>query len=121
MSLWLFWVCGISIDWDLKMKQNGILEAHILQDMPLEAHAFSARGRSYAALKISLFYLTRLESLTYLLPIDSITNKGPQTNLVTWELFPVAMTSFRSAASLMLEPLMNICYYFLPEKEMTEG
>ena len=44
----------------------------------------------------------------YSLPIDSITNKGQQTNLVTCELFPVAMTSFRSAGSLMLEPLMNI-------------
>ena len=33
---------------------------------------------------------------------------GPQTNLVTCELFPGAITSFRSATSLMLEPLMNI-------------
>ena len=36
--------------------------------------------------------------------------KGPQTNLMTGDLFPVAMISFRSVASLMLEPLMNVCW-----------
>ena len=43
-------VCGISTDWDLKMQQNGILEAHILQDMPLEPPRGSCLQRSWAQL-----------------------------------------------------------------------
>ena len=40
---------------------------------------------------------------------SSITNEGLQTNLVTHcHLFPVIMTSFTTAASLLLEPLMNM-------------
>ena len=33
---------------------------------------------------------------------SSITNEGLQTNLVTCHLFPVVMTSFNTAASLLL-------------------
>ena len=43
-------VCGISTDWDLKMQQNGILEAHILQDMPLEPPRGSRLQCSWAQL-----------------------------------------------------------------------
>ena len=39
---------------------------------------------------------------------SSITNEGLQTNLVTCHLFPVVMTSFNTAASLLLEPLINM-------------
>ena len=40
---------------------------------------------------------------------SSITNEGLQTNLVTHcHLFPVIMTSFNTAASLLLEPLINM-------------
>ena len=55
-------------------------------------------------------------------------NKGPQTNLTTSDLFPVAMTFFRSVASPILEPCThehlfktNHCCSFVPEKETTEG
>ena len=43
-------VCGISTDWDLKMQQNGTLEAHILQDMPLEPRRGSHLRRSWVQL-----------------------------------------------------------------------
>ena len=36
-----------------------------------------------------------------------ITNEGLHTNLVTCHLFPVAMTSFNTAASLLLVPLIK--------------
>ena len=40
---------------------------------------------------------------------SSITNEGLQTNLVTHcHLFPVIMTSFNTAACLLLEPLINM-------------
>ena len=39
---------------------------------------------------------------------SSITNEGLQTNLVTCHLIPVVMTSFNTAASLLLEPLINM-------------
>ena len=39
---------------------------------------------------------------------SSITNEGLQTNLVTCHLVPVVMTSFNTAASLLLEPLINM-------------
>ena len=69
---------------------------------------------------------TQFTSYTLFCYASSITNKGLHTILVTCDLFPVAMTSFRSAASLLLEPLMNIysrreSYSILPEKEITEG
>ena len=39
----------------------------------------------------------------------SITNEGyPQTNLGTCDLFPVAMMSFTSVASILLETLINM-------------
>ena len=40
---------------------------------------------------------------------SSINNEGLQTNLVTYRhLFPVIMTSFNTAASLLLEPLITM-------------
>ena len=40
---------------------------------------------------------------------SSITDEGLQTNLVTYcHLFPVVMMSFNTAASLLLEPLINM-------------
>jgi len=76
-----------------------------------------------------LFYLAGLESLKCLSLVNHLntnSGKGLQTNLVTCHLFPLPMTSFRSVASVILEPLMNICsrresYSILPEKELTEG
>ena len=50
--------------------------------------------------------LWKVYSLVNHLNINS--SKGPQTSLVSSHLLSVAMTSFRSAASLTLEPLMNI-------------
>ena len=35
-------------------------------------------------------------------------NEGSQTNLATCDLFPMAMTSFTPATTLLLEPLLNI-------------
>ena len=35
-------------------------------------------------------------------------NEGSQTNLATYDLFLVAMTSFTPATTVLLEPLLNI-------------
>ena len=35
-------------------------------------------------------------------------NEGSQTNLATCDLFPVGMMSFTPAATVLLEPLLNI-------------
>ena len=43
-----------------------------------------------------------------MLVYTSITNEGLQTNLVSCHLFPVIMTSFNTAASLLLERLINM-------------
>ena len=50
--------------------------------------------------------LWKAYSLVNHLNINS--NNGPQTSLASCHLLSVVMTSFRSAASLTLEPLMNI-------------
>ena len=35
-------------------------------------------------------------------------NEGLQTNLATYDLFPMAMMSFTSATTVLLKPLLNI-------------
>ena len=46
--------------------------------------------------------------LHFILLCTSITNEGLHTILVTCDLFPVVMPSFNTAASLLLEPLINM-------------
>ena len=100
------------------MQQNGILEAYILKFFPWK-HALESPTRLHLQHlcvqlyhpKTSLFTwqgwnLWKAYSLVNHLNMNS--SKGPQTSLASCHLLSVAMTSFRSAASLTLEPLMNI-------------
>ena len=51
---------------------------------------------------------TQFTSYTLFCYATSITNEGLHTILMTCDLFPVVMTSFKTAASLLLEPLINM-------------
>ena len=127
--------CGISIDSDLKMQQIYLkynLKFFPWEHAPRTPYRLAPSALVHAAIspQTSLNFtwqgwnLWNAYSLVNHLNINS--GKGPQTNLVTRHLFPVAMTCFRSVASVIFEPLMNICsrresYSILPEKELTEG